>query len=455
MLKKKGITLHILVRILLSYCLFITIIIILNKHNGRLASFFIINLSALAALAVLTFGLKKQFGFNITRPIFIGYFIKLLIGYLFWEFYLFPDYFSNPISLFKFSHSEYLYTESLMKTIALDRIANGFFYILPETLYNKHTAIHYLMSNLYLSGSPNPLDISVQNTLFSTYTAVIILAISKRLGATCRQMKFALMVSIYQPFSMISSIIWREVVGQFFVAVGGYLTLIALNKKGLAIIILLIVASLSMLMERFIYFFFPAIAYFAYVILQSRNKYQLLFLPILAGILIFFNNYFYLTDELSSAYGSNITGFSLWVFLPINLVRLFIGPFPWYQWFNFTDNYIFQIADYFESVISISLLILCIKGFKQKGFLTSESYSGSLLLFLLFIPFIFSGLGTVDIHQGYMTTAVIFLIPAVAFSTNNFRFNKLNLIIFFFFICANILYLLSGLSGSGSGTLFR
>jgi|GEM_PF-3514993 len=446
----------ILGRILLSYLAFIFLVIVLNQHNhDRLTSFLLVNLSAMIALVVLSFRLKNKLGFNLMRIIFIGYFIKLLIGYLFWEFYMFPDYFTNPTSSFKFNHLEYLFTEWLMKDFAAQRISGGFFYYSPIMFTFKHVQIHYLMSNLYLSGSFNPWDIAVQNCLFSIYTAVIILFIAKHLGATSIQMKYALIIAVYQPFSSISSIIWRDIVGQFFVALGGYLTLKSLNTRIHIALILLLLASISMVMQRYIYFFFPALAYTGYIIVKSKNKYLLLFLPILFGAILYLNNQFGLSDNISSSYGHNLTTNSLGLFLPVNILRIFIGPFPWIQWFKFTDGTIFQMADYFQSVISISLVTLCVLSLSQKKYLTDQSYSGAVFLFLLFIPFVLAALGTIDIHQPYMTTGVIFLIPGLILSTPPIKFVRLNFIIFLVFICANILWIVTGLAGSGVGSTFR
>lgn len=148
---------YLLLRILLSYITFILLTIVLNRNNhDRLTSFLFVNLAAMIGLYVLSFRSKQYVGFNLMRIIFIGYFIKLFIGYLFWEFYMFPDYFTNSGSNFKFNHLEYLFTEWLMKDIALERISAGFFYFSPLMLNIKHLPIHYLMSNLYLSGSFNP-----------------------------------------------------------------------------------------------------------------------------------------------------------------------------------------------------------------------------------------------------------------------------------------------------------
>lgn len=454
-INKQLIDINFLARILLSYLTFIVLIYFLNRNNSnRLTSFLLVNLSALFALVVLSFRLNHKIGFNLLKIILIGYLIKLLIGYLFWEFYQFPDYFSNPSSIFKFNHREFLLTEVWMKDMAKERISEGFFYLSQQTLNTKHYQIHYLMSNLYLSGSFNPFDIAVQNDLFSIYTSIIVLAISKHLGATSRQMKYALIIAIFQPFSMISSTIFRDIVGQFFVALGGYLTLLSINRKTHIAILLLLIASFSMLIQRYLYFFFPTLCYTAYMIIKSKNKYQLLYLPFIIGPIIYLNNQFSLSDDLSS-YGENLTVNNLWIYLPLNLLRIFIGAFPWNQWLLFNDNTIFQIAEYFQSVITISLVILCIKGFMQKRFLSFQRNSTSLFLIILFIPFVFGALGTVDIHQGYMTTGAIFLIPPVISVIPLSKFIRLNLFILLLFLYFNAIFISSGLSGTGIGASTR
>ena len=456
LIAKPSTNLHILKRILLSYVTFILLVILLNRNNhDRITSFMMVNLSAMVALVVLSYKTRENLGFSLMKSIFIGYFIKLFIGYLFWEFYMFPGYFTNPTSNFKFNHLEYLFTEWLMKDIAIQRISSGFFYVSTLMLNVKHLKIHYVMSNLYMSGSFNPWDIAVQNCLFSIYSAVLILAIARRLGATTLQLKYAVNIAIYQPFSLISSIIWRDIVGQFFVALGGYLTLKSLNNKVYIAMILLLVASFSMIMQRDIYFFFPVLAYTAYIILQSKNKYLLLILPLLFGVIFYLNQLFALSESLSSSYGSNLTVNSLGLFLPVNIIRIFVGPFPWTQWLKFNDSTIFQIADYFQSVVSIALVIISILAFTQRRITQYQSYSGAQLLLLLFIPFVFAALGTIDIHQPYMTTGIIFLIPILIFSSTPKKFLWISFFIFLVFLCANIVWIVSGYSGLGVGASFR
>lgn len=457
-ISKQGIhlNLYILTRIIISYFVFILLIFMLNKENdNRLSSFLIVNFSALVSISILSFGLKSKLGFNIIKFLLIAYFVKLIIGYLFWQFYIFPDYFSDPMSNFKFSHQEYLATEDFMRDLAENRMIFGFFYVPPRLIIMiKHLPIHFLMSNMYLSGSYNPLDLSIQNNLFSTYTGVIVMAITNLFGATTKQLKLSLNLALYQPFTSISTIIWRDTVGHFFVALGGYLTIIALKKNYLLAIFIILLASLSMLIQRQLYFFYPAITYMIYSILKSKRFYYFAFIPIIFLALNFVNNYFKVYDSLFTGYGSNLSSPALWYFLPFNIFRLFLGPFPWTQWFNFNDLTIFQIGDYLQSVLTIVLIIFCFRSKNQEKTFTNNENS-FISLYVLFILFIFAALGTTDIHQVYMTAGVIFLIPPSIRTYNNRAFIILSSLLIFVFIILNILFIVAGFSGSGIGSSLR
>ena len=184
-------------------------------------------------------------------------------------------------------------------------------------------------------------------------------------------------------------------------------------------------------------------------------------LPLLGYILYYFNNLFALTSHLIESYGDNVSGIKFWFFLPVNALRLFIGPFPWTNWFNFDDNSIFLIADYFQTVMNITLVILLLKVlFRKKYILKVKSIFSVLrpvdLLFLtLFSLFILAGLGTKEVHLVYMSTGIIFLIPTVTSLYQNKSFTLIFIKVFCFFILFNILFIFLGFGGEGLGNSFR
>ena len=276
----------ILLKIGISYLLFLTLILLFNNNSSRIESYSIVLFAALVALIYLSFASQKYLGTKIGIIIIVGFLFKLFIGYIFWELYLFPDYLSNADSEMKFAHFEYLHTDNLMLEIAKFRINNGFFSFSIEWLIIKHIYLHYIMSNLYLTGNFHPLDISVQNTLFSTYTAILIASFVKLLGGEKKYIKWALILALYQPFSMISSIISRNIVGQFFVILGLYLLYNALRKSNIKLILLILLASMSMYLERLIYFVFPIIITIIYLSFNKKGGIKILLIaPILLGLI--------------------------------------------------------------------------------------------------------------------------------------------------------------------------
>jgi hypothetical protein len=458
--KKSG---DLIFRILISYIIFIVLIYVLNQDNSdRLGSFGNVFFAAITALFYLGIGGVSRYGFNITKYFIIGFLIKIVIGFLFWEFYMFPDYFSIPTSQFHFDHSEYLYTNHLMQEFAEYRISNGIFSYQTEAVIAKSGFIHYFMSNIYLSGSFNTLDLAVQNSLFSIFTALIIAHIVKSEGGSSKQIKLALLLGIFQPFSFISTVIWRDVVGQFFIALGGYLLYRATRVNKTLLLILVILASLSMFLQRYIYTFYPIITMGVYYLFQKKNNLSfLLLVPLLGYLVNYFDNSLLLSTHLTESYGDNVSGIKFWLFMPLNIVRLFIGPFPWTNWFNFDDNSIFLIADYFQSVTNITLSILLVKIiFKKKYLLKVNSIFSALssvdvLFLILFSLFILAGLGTVEIHISYFSSGIIFLIPTISLGYTNKSFKAIFLKVFVFFIALNLLFIVLGFGGQGIGNLLR
>ena len=444
----------ILLKIGISYLLFLTLILLLNNNSSRFESYSIILIAALVALIYLSFASQKYLGTKIGIIIIVGFLFKLFIGYIFWELYLFPDYFSNADSEMNFAHFEYLHTANLMLEIAKFRINNGFFSFSIEWLVTKHIYLHYIMSNLYLTGNFHPLDISVQNTLFSTYTAILIASFVKILGGEKKYIKWALILALYQPFSMISSIISRNIVGQFFVILGLYILFNALRKRNIKLIILILLASMCMYLERLIYVVFPIIITIIYLFFNIKGKFKILLMALILLGLIFLISFLFVADNSLEFYAKNITGAIFWIFLPINILRLFIGPFPWTNWFNFDDNSIFLIGDYMQAVVNVTFVYLVIKYF-YKNKLTGLIKENYIFFIVSFSLFMFSALGTVDVHLGYMTIATVILIPVLIKITNPIQLKTTFIIVLTLFLALNVILLVTGITGNGIGTSFR
>ena len=449
-------------KILISYMIFILLVYFLNQNNfDRFSSFLIVLFSATVSLFYLGLGSYSKFGFNVTGYFIFALIFKIFIGFLFWEFYLFPDYFTNSSSQFQFNHVEYLITFDRLQEIAEYRISNGLFSIPSYGFADKYILIRYIMSGIFLSGSFNAFDLAVQNSLFSIFTSLVIAQIVKEEGGTSKQIKIALLLTIFQPISFISTMIWRDVVGQFFLALGGYFLYKSTKKNKILMVALILLATISFFINRFLYAFFPLIVIFGYFFFLKKNKFGLLMLPFVYFFIDYFDNILSVTNHLTENYGDNIMSVNFWFFLPINVVRLFLGPFPWTNWFTINDNTIFLIGGYFQAVMNISLIIFLIKVIYRKKYLLklksifSVLSSVDILLLLLFPLFIMAGLGTKEVHIFYMSTGIIFLVPTISLAYYNQSFKTIFLKVFLFYIIINTFFIALGFSDQGFGSSFR
>lgn len=449
-------------QIAISYSIFIVLSVLINSNGtSRLLSFIIVLFASIVALYYLGQRANATFGLVATRYFIIGLLFKEFIGFLFWEFYLFPDYFVKTDSVFHFQHFEYLITFERLQEIATYRMNNGFL-SLPELAFaDKYILVRYVMSTLFLSGSFYPFDLSVQNSLFSIYTAAIIGLIVREMGGTKAQIKFALLMTIYQPFSFVSTMIWRDVVGQFFVVLGGYLLYKAFRASTVKMVLLLLASIVSFFVTRYLYAFFPVIILCGYLFFVKRNKLGVLILPLLYIFIDYFDNLLSITKHLSDNYGDNVMGIKFWLLLPFSILRLFIGPFPWSNWFSFTDNTIFLIVHYLQAVVNVAFFWITVglygggKLLLSSKFVSRETRSMDGLFLGLVFLFIMAGLGTEAVHVNYMSSGIIFLIPAISRASTTGNLVRVVFRVFIFFILLNVIFMSFGLSGLGLAKSLR
>ena len=446
--KKNILLFHLFV----SYVLFISLLILIGSGLGRLESYLAVLFSATLSILYLAYKFNRLFEINIMISAIVGFSVKLLIGYMFWEFYMWPDYFSSQNTSIAFDHYEYLYTHNNIEKIAEYRIDNGFFTILPiEYLLEqgKYLFINYILSNLYMSGNSNLLDFSVQNTLFSFYTAVIISLIAMGFGTTKSQTKVVFIISLFQPFSFISTMIWRDVVGQFFVMFGVYLLLLSFNSRMIKSIVILATSSLSMALLRSVYVFIPvllyALMYFKGGMASFKRSSIFLALIVLVAFAIYETNLIVFVETGYSSYLSNVNIITLILSLPIDYVRSLIGPFPWINWFEFNDNTIFLLGNYLQAVYVLVIIYFTAKYYKS----CASDFKFYIVLFcfiLLTMSLVIS-----DTHSEYFTFAAALMLPISAKYLTIRRFIFSYYMVFTGFIMLNIIYVSLGLHGAGLG----
>jgi len=418
----------------------------------RLESFMLGCLSAFIAFAYISFKFRFLFNVKIVILSIFGFFLKLLVGYAFWELYMWPDYFTNQFSQMQFSHYEYLYTPSSMQKIAEYRLENGFFSLPLEEFYyqKKYFFINYIMSNLFMSGSSNYFDLSIQNTLFSFYSAVIVSLIGFRFGGNRREVRLLFLLTFFQPLSINSAIIWRDVVGQFFFFSGVYFFLLSGFFRPVKAFFGVTIAALSMALLRTVYIFIPfllAVKYMRDKSVSGSIAGKIFLLGLLATVVtIFFSTDLSLfVYDGYSTYLNHVLNVKFLLLLPVDILRTIIGPFPWINWFEFTDNTIFLVSHYLQAVYVVVILYYTILNYKRC------SYPFKFYLVLTLILLLIMAVAVTEVQSSYFSFAVALLLPISAFYLSVTRFVISYTIVFYGFIVLNFIYIVAGFHGAGLG----
>ncbi len=430
--------------IFISYIIFLLPLLVIGGGLSRLESYILTFASAGFSIFFLSYQFYRLYKINILVLGIVGYFLKLFIGLIFWQLYMWPGYFSSEYSQIVFDHFEYLFTILSMEKLAEHRIEFG-----PLAIPNadhflaqgKYIFINYILSNLYMSGNTNMLDYSIQNTLFSFYTAIAVSLISFLFGLSKKQIKIVFLISFFQPFSMISVMLWRDVVGQFFFVIGIYILLLGLNKKIFTQFLSIFISTLSMGLLRNVYI---AIPIFVFAMDQIKKRGISLKKIILIFTIILFISFLTTSTNLLGFLGSgyssylSILDFNQLIMLPYEYFRLLLGPFPWTNWFKFDDMSIFYLVNYLQAVYVICILYFVIKFYKS-----CNNDFKSLLLFVFLILITMASLPS-DVHTEYYSFGAVILLPIAAHYITIKKFVYSYFLVFSCYLILNLLYLSKG-----------
>ena len=85
----------ILLHLFISYIFFVFSLVLSGDELNRIESYSLLFLISSMSILYLSFQFHILFGVNILLIGIFGFYTKLLIGYMFWQFYMWPDYFSD------------------------------------------------------------------------------------------------------------------------------------------------------------------------------------------------------------------------------------------------------------------------------------------------------------------------------------------------------------------------
>ena len=461
MIKAQEQQTNIVLVIIITYLMFLGGISSIGYNSDKLSSLIFTIFFGFISVLFLSLYAKQYIGkgYSLIYLLLAAFFIKISTGVIHFLLLVQPDYFltySEPDFL-----SDYLWFHHFIKYIAEYHIDNGFWSLIPaenflQERFNKSFFLAYFTSNLYYFSGAHFLNISIFNTLFSLYTSVIIGILTLKITNNKQYAYNAVFLTAFQGFSMISSIMMRDIVGQFFITLAVF-GMYSFRQNILRTIIFFPIARLLFFSQRNAYALVPVIAYIFYFVFFSnyikKRSNRIAIIVLTLPVLLFMLQYLQVADRIDDY--SKVEGFQAafrleyWFYIPFNILKGLLGPFPWVQFFEFQPNTILQIADYYQAIFNFALLIFIVPILKKK-FRSNDINIILLTGLVLFFYGILSGF----LNSTYINIGLIFLIPTVAHISLRYWYVYFTQILIVFLIL-NSIYVGMGFYGTGLTDFLR
>lgn len=449
---------------LTGYFTFIFIMFLFNASNGGPGySFIVATFSAIIGLIMFHLLLTRKFGVRVLSIVMGGFLLKMFIGVIHFLIFVQHEYFSGTTDYEFFR--DYFWMHESIGYISDLRKAKGYFTPLPLwfILEDKGAFMFYYLSDLYYHGGKYVLNLCVSNTLFSQMTALIITYISgvyfKLQG---RKLYFAAALAAFFPMSLIPSMTFRDITGQYFIAVG--MTLLIKTVSDRRLIFLFPVICALFYMQRKNYVVLPLIAFLISILpifgLRSQNRglkklaNGAIIVILAIGLMFVISNLntvmgalnWDVKDQLESdTYAQDFYKWQFYLFFPMYAFKGIMGPFPWVQFFKFTQETIFQPADYLMSVFFIVSFLIITKPIIF-NFIKGRGFDIVTIMGMLFFM---TGVASGVMHTGYLAIGFIFFIPYIAYYSNSATFKTYMIGTFIYFLLFNVIWISLGLYQSG------
>jgi len=366
------------------------------------------------------------------------YLIKLSIGLFHYLYFIDPLYFQgsgNDVTL----HFEFQAVFSQIITFANDKLENGLLYYNFNLGGVTHQEILSFISIPFMYFGDYIMTFAPLNSFFSILISINIILIAKHIyKIDNKSLKYIAITSAYFPMTLISSLIYRDIIGIALMSIG--LVLIFFSRKFIIQLLMLVIACYLFYLQRTIY---PLILISAFIIDKIINQRSnspkrdltiiiftiiitIIILPTILDVSYTYEN----QAILATAFNFNL------LILPLKFILGTIGPFPWTQFLLYeqTPAFAYQLQDYLQGTLNLAVfvaIILKMKHFFKKGNLNLLSILGLLLLF--------SGLMTSVMHITYTAIGIFFMIPWIFTTLNIKQFTVFYKYSFFSLIILNII----------------
>jgi hypothetical protein len=454
-------------KIIASYLVIIFIFALTTDiHSDPLWSYCTLAIASIIGLRLFYSFFLRDIGFSGFWVIAAAFFFKLIFGT--WHFLTFvqPDYF-NGNTTYKFFDDYYWMHESIQYlAVRANEVGFGNALNFDFFIENKGAVIFYTYSPIYYIGGDLVLNLCHISTLYTLFTAVLTTYIAKNFFNLNKKQLFAtLVLTAFFPFGLITSMTMRDFAGQFLIALG--LISLQYSFKNPRLFGLLFISSILFFFQRKNYVVIPLITYAIFLIFYTKESglkrfksgfnFRILFL--IFAISFGYSYYKIATQtelidtdtQLNSSYTADITQLQFYLLLPVYIFKGFLGPFPWTQFFNYTQETIFQLSDYFTSTFLFTIILtLWLKRKEIKSFKEDINLITIASLFLSF-----AGIASGFMHLVYIALSVIFLIPFIMRHVSFGFFMKKYLIVLVFLIFLTVMWVALGLQGGGTWSNFK
>ena len=298
----------------------------------------------------------RVIGRNLVAIALIVYLARVGIGVWHYVYFLDPSYFASSETILDYKW-DYVYLGHSANKISDYWNSYGFGLLPPEFFKNKNTYLMpYFALVFYLGDNNHLLNISALNALHASMVAIMVIRFAFIIKGIAMA-RGVFLIAMLQPFGFISSIQWRDSVGQFFLITGAMI--IILTPARLSGAPTAIFGAFSMMLLRNIYFM-HAILLVGVKLLTSRTSSAntiLSVLPLVIGLTIFgfgalFERVFvYQTSSQAFSFNKDVAS------LGYDLIRGLAGPFPWTQMLDSnTSGREYQIQDVFQAAFNLAII---------------------------------------------------------------------------------------------------
>ena len=370
-----------------------------------------------------------------------AYLIKVIIGLVHYLYFIDPNYFLSGV--YKPLTWEYDGAFNQILTSAHDKINhNNIFYYEFYEGGVTHQEISSIISIPFMFFGDYMMTIAPINSFASLIVSMNLLLISRhKFNYNVKNLNSIALVSAYFPITLITSLVYRDIVGLSLMSIG--LALILFSKRPITQFIMLIVACYFFYLQRTIYPLILIVAFIINAMIQQNHKsksreffYKIATITltiVLIPIIITYSNTEVNQNMFSSGLNINLS------ILPIKMIVGLIGPFPWSNFLLYKTfpAYAYQIQDYLQGTLNIAILITIILSWKKyvrKDQINILNITGILL--------VVAGLFNAYMHMSYVAIGFILLIPwlfthiSISRLNKHYIFSFLTLLLLNFFVLA-------------------